>query len=76
MKVRGAAARLEVSPSTIYSLIATGRLGHYRVGLGRGAIRISEEHITAYLVAAERTAATLLAPSPARRIHLKHLRLP
>ncbi len=76
MKVRGAAARLEVSPATVYSLVASGRLGHYRVGLGRGAIRISEEHIAAYLLAAERGVAPLQAPSLARRINLKHLRLP
>lgn len=41
--VKQAAKRLGVSVSLIYALVAAGRLRHYRVGLGRGTIRIDEE---------------------------------
>jgi excisionase family DNA binding protein len=46
--VRQAAEQLEVSPSLVYALCASGKLGHYRVGLGRGAIRITEDDVRAY----------------------------
>jgi excisionase family DNA binding protein len=49
MTVQEAARTLEVSPSLIYKLCAAGRLGHRRIGLGRGAIRVDHEHIAAYL---------------------------
>ena len=49
MKVNEAAARLEISPTTCRRLVAAGKLGHYRIGLGRGVVRISPEHIDAYL---------------------------
>jgi excisionase family DNA binding protein len=49
MKVADVAARLEVSAATVYSLIASGKLRHYRIGNGRGAIRISEEHLASFL---------------------------
>jgi excisionase family DNA binding protein len=44
MRVKQAAALLEVSQSTVYAVIACGRLRCCRVGLGRGAIRISADH--------------------------------
>ncbi len=71
MKVREAADRLELSPATVYSLVASGKLRHFRVGLGRGSIRIAEEHLAEYLQAAE----TVPIQPPARRVRLKHLRL-
>jgi excisionase family DNA binding protein len=72
VNVRQAAARLEVSPSTVYALIAAGKLRCVRVGPKGGAIRVSEEHLAEYLRAAEpRTA----APASAPLLHLKHLRL-
>lgn len=48
MTVAEAARALEVSASTVYQLCRAGRLGHVRVGLGRGAIRISEGDIEAF----------------------------
>ncbi len=71
MKVWEAAKRLEVSPATVYSLVACGKLKCYRVGMGRGCIRIAEEHLAEYLQAAE----TALIQPPARHVRLKHLRL-
>jgi excisionase family DNA binding protein len=73
MRVKQAAAVLEVSPSTVYALVATGRLRCYRVGLGRGAIRISAEQIAEFQRSAEPAAAN--PPPPPPRLRLKHLRL-
>ena len=78
MKVKEAAARLEVSAATVYGLVAAGKLRCYRVGLGRGCIRISEDHIAAYLAASEPAVlppAPVPAPAPARRMKLKFLNL-
>ena len=71
MTVKQAAERLEVSPSTVYALVGAGRLKCHRVGLGRGAIRISEGHVVAYLEAGE--PAPKPTPQPARRVTLRHL---
>jgi len=68
--VRTVASRLGCSTATVYTLIAAGRLRHYRIGTGRGAIRVTEEQLAEYLSGAE---AGLLAPPPKAR--LKHLRL-
>lgn len=43
--VKQAAKRLNVSQSLVYALVAAGRLRSYRVGLGRGTIRIDEESL-------------------------------
>jgi excisionase family DNA binding protein len=73
MTVRQAAARLEVSAATIYGLVASGKLMHYRIGNGRGVLRIPNDAIEEYLarctfgVKEDRPA----APLP----RLKHLRL-
>jgi excisionase family DNA binding protein len=71
MTVKEAAIRLEVSPATVYAMVASGRLRCYRVGNGRGAIRINEEQLAEYLRAAE----PVPAQAPAPRVRLKHLRL-
>jgi excisionase family DNA binding protein len=71
--VRQAAERLEVSPQLVYALIAAGKLRCVRIGLGRGAIRILDEHIADYLARAEPVVKQPPAPAPQRRIKLKHL---
>jgi excisionase family DNA binding protein len=58
--------------ATVYAMVASGRLRCYRVGNGRGVIRIAEEHLTEYLAGAE-PVKTAPAP-PAHRVRLKHLR--
>jgi excisionase family DNA binding protein len=74
VNVKQAAARLEVSVATMYSLVASGKLKHYRIGTGRGVVRIAEEHLAEFLKRAEPKAAT--APDPLRPApRLKHLRL-
>jgi excisionase family DNA binding protein len=73
MKVKEAAARLEVSAATIYGLVAAGKLRCHRVGLGRGAIRITEEHVAEYLSGAQPIARPVPAKPTRTRVRLKHL---
>jgi excisionase family DNA binding protein len=74
VKVKQAAARLEVSQTTLYALVAAGKLRCYRVGVGRGQIRIGEVHIAEYLGKAESgPIQPKAAPLPSPR--LKHLRV-
>ena len=75
MKVREAATRLEVSPGTVYALVAAGKLRCHRVGLGRGAIRIAEEHLVAFLAGSEPVSRTVPVVAPVRRMKLTHLKL-
>jgi excisionase family DNA binding protein len=66
-----AAEKLGVSASTVYGLVASGKLKHSRVGVRRGVIRISEEQLAEYL----QTAEPLKVQLPASPVRLKHLRL-
>jgi excisionase family DNA binding protein len=73
VRVREAARFLDVSPSLVYALVADGRLRHYRIGKGRGAIRIPEEAIAEFLRCVE------VAPKPApvdSKKAFRHVRLP
>jgi excisionase family DNA binding protein len=72
VNVKQAAARLEVSVATVYGLVGSGKLKHYRIGNGRGVVRIAEEHLAEFLEQAEPGAAS---PAPTPRLRLKHLRL-
>jgi len=47
MTVQEAAAWLKVSPSTIYAMCANGQLDCFRVGVGRGSIRINKNALLA-----------------------------
>ena len=49
LTVREAGERLRVSQATVYHLCADGQLPHLRIGTGRGAIRITEEELAAFL---------------------------
>jgi excisionase family DNA binding protein len=70
--VRAVAERLEVSPATVYALVAANKLRCCRVGLGRGCIRISEEQLADFLRGAEPKPDP---PASAPRVRLRHLRL-
>lgn len=72
LTVAEVAARLGVSRTCVYSLVESGRLRHYRIGLGRGAIRVSEEDLTAFLDGCRATG-NAGASLPSRPVHLKHL---
>ncbi|GAA3255873.1 helix-turn-helix domain-containing protein [Streptomyces lavendulae] len=47
-KVKDVAAFLGVDTSTVYVAVRTGLLGSYRVGAGRGTIRIPRAALKAY----------------------------
>jgi excisionase family DNA binding protein len=67
------AARLRMSRACVYQLVHAGRLTSYRIGLGRGAIRISEEDLAAYVEGCRDTgnAGASMPPGPVRLKHLK-----
>lgn len=78
---------LAVHPRTVYELCAAGRLAHYRVGVGGGAIRITRDAVEAYLAASLVPASEgaparpkgRRLPAPARqplRVAPRHLRPP
>lgn len=73
--VKETATRLNVSTTTVYALIKSGKLGCHRVGVGRGVIRITDADIEAYLNnCRHETGERLEIPAPRRR-RLKHIRL-
>ncbi|WP_438479046.1 helix-turn-helix domain-containing protein [Streptomyces asiaticus] len=49
LRVKDIATALRVDPSTVYAEIKSGRLASYRVGTGRGTIRVSRETFKNYL---------------------------
>jgi len=50
LTIQDVANRQQLSYWTVYRLVRSGRIGHYRVG---GSIRISEEQYRAYLRSVE-----------------------
>jgi excisionase family DNA binding protein len=49
LRVKDIAAALRVDSSTVYAEIKSGRLASYRVGTGRGTIRIARTAFAGYL---------------------------
>lgn len=49
MTVREIAKTLRISLACAYSLVESGQLPCYRIGTGRGTIRISQEQLERYL---------------------------
>jgi hypothetical protein len=49
MTVAEAARALEVAPRVVYDLCRAGLLGHQRIGVRRGVIRITEADLAAYV---------------------------
>lgn len=49
LRVKDIAAALRVDASTVYAEIKSGRLPSYRVGQGRGTIRVSRAAFAQYL---------------------------
>jgi excisionase family DNA binding protein len=76
LTVRETADRLRVSSSSVYLLVESGRLAHHRIGARRGAIRISENDLEAYLAQCrnEPTADTP-ARAPVASPPLKHIKV-
>lgn len=74
LKPKQVSDRLNVSLSTVYGLVESGRLGCHRIGQGRGAIRVSEDDLRAYLQACHNG----VPAGPASKTHrrrLNHIRL-
>jgi excisionase family DNA binding protein len=63
MTVQEAARALEVAPRVVYDLCRAGLLGHQRIGVRRGVIRITEADLAAY-VASRRVEPRGAAPAP------------
>jgi excisionase family DNA binding protein len=61
LKVKDVAARLGVSPSTVYHLVEAARISCHRIGTGRGAMRFSEAQVEDFLRACRAEAG---APRP------------
>jgi excisionase family DNA binding protein len=66
------AERLGVSAACVYALVESKELAHYRIGMGRGTIRVSDEQLQAYLGSHEQKRP---AKTPAVPVKLKHLSL-
>lgn len=49
LRVKDIAAALRVNTATVYAEVAAGRLESYRVGQGRGTIRVSRAAFAQYL---------------------------
>jgi excisionase family DNA binding protein len=50
LRVKDIAAALRVTTATVYAEITAGRLSSYRIGQGRGTIRVPRAAFTQYLV--------------------------
>ncbi len=74
LTVRQVAKRLNVSASCVYQLVETGKLPNHRIGLGRGAIRVSEADLEEYLASCRREKMSE-TPRWAPRVKLKHLKI-
>jgi excisionase family DNA binding protein len=79
LTVKQVAEQLQVSEATVYQLCGARQLGHVRVGKGRGTIRVSEEHLDAYMQRASVQPVSSAKPTPVAvkvpEIRLKHLTL-
>jgi excisionase family DNA binding protein len=49
LTVKEVAERLAVAQATVYLLCSESKIDHLRVGIGRGAIRISEEALDNFI---------------------------
>ncbi len=71
MTVKEAAKQLEVSARAVYSLCAAGLIGHMRIGVGRGSIRLEQADVDEYKRKAREGTVKPAPPSP---YVLKHVR--
>lgn len=69
LKLREVAERLRISLACAYALVETKKLAHYRIGVGRGAIRVTEEQLAAFLASREQGPST-----PSVRVTVKPLK--
>jgi excisionase family DNA binding protein len=74
MTVKEVASQLRVSATCVYQLIEAGKLACHRIGLGRGAIRVAEADLAAFVDGCRQEPGEGMQSSsrPAKR--LKHLK--
>jgi excisionase family DNA binding protein len=77
LTVKDVAAALNLSPTCVYQLVGTGKLPCHRLGVGRGAIRIDESDLAAFLESSRSQKPS--SPPTSKRVTghqmFKHLRL-
>jgi excisionase family DNA binding protein len=73
LNVREVAERLRVSATCVYQLIEQGRMACHRIGIGRGAIRVSEDDLEEFIDGCreKRNEGAKLPPHSVRLRHLK-----
>jgi excisionase family DNA binding protein len=74
LTVREVAEQLRVSPTCVYSLVDQGKLACLRIGIGRGAIRICESDLSAYVEGCRNPGNESLALATRPRGKLRHLK--
>ena len=73
LTVKEVAGELRVSATCVYQLIEAGKLACHRIGVGRGAIRIAEADLAAFIEGCrQQPGERLQASRPA--VRLKHLK--
>lgn len=78
LTVKQASVTLGVSTTCVYQLVSQGRLACHRIGLGRGAIRISESDLSAFIEScrqSRQTPSEAGRPKQSKPTRFKHLRL-
>ena len=75
LTVSQVAERLAVSSSLVYQLIESGRLGHHRIGNGRGTLRVGQADLEAYLSACHSIQKPTQPVVRRPKKRLKHIRL-
>ena len=73
MTVKETAGMLSVSVSTTYQLIEQGKLACYRIGAGRGSIRVCVEDVELYLASCRSTPEKKTPPAKGLSGQLSHL---
>ncbi len=74
LTVAEAADQLAISASLLYQHVQSGRLAHYRLGAGKGAIRICPNDLATFLQSMRNEAQRKSSPAPKpKATALKHL---
>jgi len=63
---------LRVSRTCVYQLIESGKLACHRIGVGRGAIRVTQGDLDEFILGCRREPGENVASRPVKR--LKHLK--
>jgi excisionase family DNA binding protein len=71
LTVKQVAAQLACSEATVYGLCNGHLMGHLRLGIGRGTIRISEEDLAAFMASRQ-----VRPCPPVNAAGLKHIKVP